>query len=58
MRSALPASNGEAGQIATDGALAQLVAKETRCVAPYRVRRETIEILRAFHASRRLPGRW
>ena len=36
----------------------ELVVDKTRYVVPYRVRRETIEILRVFHTSRRLPGRW
>lgn len=36
----------------------ELVVDKKRYVVPYRVRRETIEILRVFHTSRRLPGRW
>ena len=36
----------------------ELVVDKTRYVVPYRVRRETVEILRVFHTSRRLPGRW
>ena len=27
-------------------------------IVPYRVRGETIEVLRIFHTSRRLPSRW
>ena len=38
----------------------ELVVAGTRYVIPYRVRPELdrIEILRVFHASRRLPVRW
>ena len=36
----------------------ELVVPKTRCLVPYRVRRDTIEILRVFHTSRRLPQRW
>lgn len=36
----------------------ELVVLKTRYVLPYRVRGETIEILRLFHTSRRLPERW
>jgi plasmid stabilization system protein ParE len=36
----------------------ELVVSKTRYVLPYRVRGETIEILRVFHTSRRLPRRW
>lgn len=36
----------------------ELVVLKTRYIVPYRVRDETIEILRVFHASRRLPQRW
>ena len=38
----------------------ELVVAGTRYIIPYRVRPELdrIEILRVFHASRRLPGRW
>lgn len=36
----------------------ELVVPKTRYLVPYRVRRETIEILRIFHTSRRLPQRW
>ncbi|MEI8299728.1 MAG: type II toxin-antitoxin system RelE/ParE family toxin [Pseudomonadota bacterium] len=34
------------------------VVRRTRYVVPYRIRGETVEILRVFHASRRLPERW
>ena len=34
------------------------VVPKTRYVVPYRTRSETIEVLRVFHASRRLPERW
>jgi plasmid stabilization system protein ParE len=36
----------------------ELVVAATRYLVPYRVRRDTIEILRIFHTSRRLPARW
>jgi plasmid stabilization system protein ParE len=36
----------------------ELVVAKTRYVVPYRVRGETVEILRVFHTSRRLPDRW
>ena len=36
----------------------ELVVAGTRYLVPYRVRRDTIEILRVFHTSRRLPARW
>jgi len=36
----------------------ELVVSKTRYVVPYRVRGETIEILRVFHSSRRLPETW
>ena len=36
----------------------ELVVLKTRYLVPYRVRGQTIEILRVFHTSRRLPERW
>lgn len=38
----------------------ELVVPDTRYIIPYRVRPrlDRIEILRVFHASRRLPKRW
>jgi plasmid stabilization system protein ParE len=36
----------------------ELLVPKTRYLIPYRVRRGVIEILRVFHASRRLPKRW
>jgi plasmid stabilization system protein ParE len=36
----------------------ELVVLKTKYIVPYRVRGETIEILRVFHTSRRLPKRW
>jgi addiction module RelE/StbE family toxin len=36
----------------------ELVVPKTRYIVPYRVRAETVEILRVFHTSRRLPTRW
>ena len=38
----------------------ELVVPNTRYIVPYRVRPrlQCIEILRVFHSSRKLPGRW
>ncbi len=38
----------------------ELVVPDTRYIVPYRVKpqHQTIEILRVFHSSRRLPKRW
>lgn len=36
----------------------ELLVKKTRYIVPYRVRGESVEILRVFHTSRRLPERW
>jgi addiction module RelE/StbE family toxin len=36
----------------------ELAVLKTRYIVPYRVRGQTIEILRVFHTSRRLPGHW
>jgi plasmid stabilization system protein ParE len=36
----------------------ELVVLKTRYVVPYRVRGDTVEILRVFHTSRRLPQKW
>lgn len=36
----------------------ELVVLNTRYLVPYRVRGQTIEVLRVFHTSRRLPERW
>ena len=36
----------------------ELVIPDTRYIVPYRVRGDWVEILRAFHTSRRLPRRW
>jgi len=36
----------------------ELVVSKTRFILPYRVRGDTIEILRVFHTSRRVPNRW
>lgn len=36
----------------------ELVVLKTRYVVPYRVHGDTVEILRVFHTSRRLPERW
>ncbi len=34
------------------------IVADTRYVVPYRVRAGTVEMLRVFHTSRRLPRRW
>lgn len=36
----------------------ELIVAKTRYIVPYRVRGSTIEVLRVFHTSRRLPDRW
>jgi toxin ParE1/3/4 len=36
----------------------ELIVSRTRYIVPYRVRGETVEILRVFHTSPRLPDRW
>jgi len=36
----------------------ELVVRNTRYIVPYRVRGDVVEILRVFHASRRIPKRW
>jgi plasmid stabilization system protein ParE len=36
----------------------ELVVLKTRYLVPYRVRADTVEILRVFHTSRRLPDQW
>ena len=36
----------------------ELVVSKTRYIVPYRVQGDTVEILRLFHTSRRLPDRW
>jgi addiction module RelE/StbE family toxin len=36
----------------------ELVVLRTRYLLPYRVRAQTIEILRVFHTSRRPPQTW
>lgn len=36
----------------------ELVVLKTRYIVPYRVRGDTIAILRVFHTSRRLPQKW
>jgi len=38
----------------------ELVIPNTRYIVPYRVRprQQRIEILRVFHSSRKMPGRW
>lgn len=36
----------------------ELVVLKTRYIVPYMVRGQTIEILRVYHTSRRLPERW
>ncbi len=36
----------------------ELIVVRTRYVVPYRVRGDTVEVLRVFHTARRLPDRW
>ena len=36
----------------------ELVLVKFPYIVPYRIRRQTIEILRVFHTSRKLPQKW
>jgi plasmid stabilization system protein ParE len=36
----------------------ELIVAKTRYLVPYRVRGGTVEVLRVFHTSRRLPNQW
>jgi toxin ParE1/3/4 len=36
----------------------ELIVSKTRYIVPYRVQGDTVEVLRVFHTSRRLPDRW
>jgi plasmid stabilization system protein ParE len=36
----------------------ELIVAKTRYIVPYRVRGESVETLRVFHTSRRLPAQW
>lgn len=36
----------------------ELVILHTRYMVPYRVRGDTVEVLRVFHTSRRPPQKW
>jgi toxin ParE1/3/4 len=36
----------------------ELVVEKTRYIVPYRVKGETVQLLRVFHTSRRLPKKW
>lgn len=36
----------------------ELIVGKTRYIVPYRVRDDSVEILRVFHTSRRLPQNW
>jgi toxin ParE1/3/4 len=36
----------------------ELVILKTRNIVPYRVRGDTVEVLRVFHTSRRPPRKW
>lgn len=36
----------------------ELIVSKTHYIVPYRVRGESVEILRVFHTSRRLPASW
>lgn len=36
----------------------ELVVLRTHYIVPYRVRGQTVEILRVFHTARRLPRQW
>ncbi len=36
----------------------ELVVLNTRCIVPYRVRSDVVEVLRVLHTSRKPPQRW
>jgi toxin ParE1/3/4 len=36
----------------------ELLIPKTCCIVPYRVLGQTVEVLRVFHTSRRLPQQW
>lgn len=36
----------------------ELIVSKTRYIVPYRVRGDTVEVLRVFHTSRQLPNHW
>lgn len=36
----------------------ELVVLKTHYIVPYRVQGQTVEVLRVFHTSRRLPRQW
>jgi plasmid stabilization system protein ParE len=40
------------------GGTRELMVPKTRYLVPYRVRGQTVEVLRVFHTSRRLPQQW
>jgi toxin ParE1/3/4 len=46
---------GRAGRVA---GTRELVVAETPYIIPYRVRGESVEILRVFHAARKWPGKF
>lgn len=56
----LLADNPSLGHVGRINGTRELVVPNTRYIVPYRVRVrfDTIEILRVFHSSRRLPTRW
>lgn len=56
----LLASNPALGHVGRIPGTRELVIPDTRYLVPYRVRPELnrVEVLRVFHASRRLPKRW
>lgn len=56
----LLASNPALGHAGRIPGTRELVIPDTRYLVPYRVRPELnrVEVLRVFHASRRLPKRW
>ena len=52
---ALLGEQAESGRPGRVHGTRELVMLRTRFIVPYRVRGETVEILRVFHTSRRLP---
>jgi plasmid stabilization system protein ParE len=55
---ALLAENPSLGRPGRIAGTRELIVNKTRYLVPYRVRNNSIEILRIFHTSRKLPKSW
>jgi toxin ParE1/3/4 len=55
---AMLASQPEIGRPGRMPNTRELVVLDTRYIVPYRVRGDTVEVLRVFHTLRRLPQKW